>query len=163
LEEVGKRREMLEKVLKEHNYQESALLEILHHAQEIYGYLDKELLMDISGSLNLPPSHVYGVVTFYSFFKLKKSGEHVVTGCLGTACYVKEVEQIMEAIEQEFNLKRGGSTTDGKLSLLLTRCIGACAMAPNIVVDDEVIGKATKEMVIEKIKEVLGGVKAETR
>jgi bidirectional [NiFe] hydrogenase diaphorase subunit len=153
---------MLEKVLKEHSYQESALLEILHRAQEIYGYLDKELLMDISGSLNLPPSHVYGVVTFYSFFKLKKSGEHIVTGCLGTACYVKEVEQIIEAVEQEFNLKRGGSTADGKLSLLLTRCIGACAMAPNIVVDDEVIGKATKEAVIEKIKEVLGGVKAET-
>ena len=157
-----KRRAMLEKVLKEHDYQESALLEILHRAQEIYGYLDKELLMDISGSLNLPPSHVYGVVTFYSFFKLKKSGEHVVTGCLGTACYVKEVEQIIEAVEQEFNLKRGGSTADGKLSLLLTRCIGACAMAPNIVVDDEVIGKATKEVVIEKIREVLGGVKPET-
>ena len=157
-----KRRTMLEKVLKEHSYQESALLEILHRAQEIYGYLDKELLMDISGSLNLPPSHVYGVVTFYSFFKLKKSGEHIVTGCLGTACYVNEVEQIIEAVEQEFNLKRGGSTADGKLSLLLTRCIGACAMAPNIVVDDEVIGKATKEAVIEKIKEVLGGVKAET-
>jgi len=153
---------MLEKVLKEHDYQESALLEILHRAQEIYGYLDKELLMDISGSLNLPPSHVYGVVTFYSFFKLKKSGEHVVTGCLGTACYVKEVEQIIEAVEQEFNLKRGGSTADGKLSLLLTRCIGACAMAPNIVVDDEVIGKATKETVIQKIKDALGGVKPET-
>ena len=157
-----KRRAMLEKVLKEHDYQESALLEILHRAQEIYGYLDKELLMDISGSLNLPPSHVYGVVTFYSFFKLKKSGEHVVTGCLGTACYVNEVEQILEAIEQEFDLKRGGSTADGKLSLLLTRCIGACAMAPNIVVDDEVIGKATKELVIQKIKQALGGVKAET-
>ncbi len=157
-----KRRAMLEKVLKEHDYQESALLEILHRAQEIYGYLDKELLMDISGSLNLPPSHVYGVVTFYSFFKLKKSGEHVVTGCLGTACYVNEVEQILEAIEQEFDLKRGGSTADGKLSLLLTRCIGACAMAPNIVVDYEVIGKATKELVIQKIKQALGGVKAET-
>jgi bidirectional [NiFe] hydrogenase diaphorase subunit len=157
-----KRRATLEKVLKEHNYQESALLEILHQAQEIYGYLDKDLLMDISGSLNLPPSHIYGVVTFYSFFKLKKSGEHVVTGCLGTACYVRGVEQIMEAIEEEFDLKRGGSTADGKLSLLLTRCIGACAMAPNIVVDDEVIGKATKENVIEKIKQVLGGAKAET-
>lgn len=156
-----KRRAMLEKVLKEHDYKESALLEILHRAQEIYGYLDKELLMDISGSLNLPPSHVYGVVTFYSFFKLKKSGEHVVTGCLGTACYVKEVEQILEAVEQEFDLKRGGSTADGKLSLLLTRCIGACAMAPNIVVDDEVIGKATKELVIQKIKQALGGVKSE--
>ncbi len=157
-----KRRALLEKVLKDNNYQESALLEILHQAQEIYGYLDKDLLMDISGSLNLPPSHVFGVVTFYSFFKLKKSGEHVVTGCLGTACYVKGVEQIIEAIEAEFELKRGGSTADGKLSLLLTRCIGACAMAPNIVVDDQVIGKATKEVVIQKIKEALGGVKAET-
>ena len=159
--EDDNRRVMLEKVLKEYNYQESALLEILHRAQEIYGYLDKDLLMDISGSLNIPPSHVYGVVTFYSFFKLRKPGEHIVTGCLGTACYVKDVEQIMEAIEEEFNLKRGGSTPDGKLSLLITRCIGACAMAPNIVVDDEVIGKATKEVVIEKIKNVLGGVKAE--
>jgi bidirectional [NiFe] hydrogenase diaphorase subunit len=157
-----KRRALLEKVLKDNNYQESALLEILHQAQEIYGYLDKDLLMDISGSLNLPPSHVFGVVTFYSFFKLKKSGEHVVTGCLGTACYVKGVEQIIEAIEEEFELKRGGSTADGKLSLLLTRCIGACAMAPNIVVDDQVIGKATTEVVIQKIKDALGGVKAET-
>jgi len=155
------RRLLLEKVLKEHNYQESALLEILHRAQEIYGYLDKDLLMDIAGSLNIPPSHVYGVTTFYSFFKLRKPGEHIVTSCLGTACYVKEVEQIIEAIEKEFNLKRGGSTPDGKLSLIVTRCIGACAMAPNVVVDDEVIGKATKEMVVGKIKNVLGGVKAE--
>jgi NADH:ubiquinone oxidoreductase subunit E len=85
-----------------------------------------------------------------------------VTGCLGTACYVRDVEQIIEAIENKFNLKRGGSTADGKLSLLITRCIGACAMAPNIVVDGEVIGKATKEMVIEKIENVLGGVKTET-
>ncbi len=146
---------MLEKVLKEHNYQESALLEILHRAQEIYGYLDHDLLMDISQSLNLPPSHVYGVVTFYSFFKLRKSGEHIVTGCLGTACYVKGVEQIMEAIEEEFNLKRGGSTADGRLSLLVTRCIGACAMAPNIVVDNQVIGRATREEVLKRIHEAL--------
>jgi bidirectional [NiFe] hydrogenase diaphorase subunit len=153
---------LLEKTMKEHNYQESSLLEILHKAQEVYGYLDKDLLMDVSGSLNLPPSHVFGVATFYSLFKMKRPGEHVVTGCLGTACYVKEVEEIMQAIEREFHLKRGGSTPDGKLSLFLTRCIGACAMAPNIVVDEEVIGKATKEIVLEKIKQALGGVKAET-
>jgi bidirectional [NiFe] hydrogenase diaphorase subunit len=154
---------MLENVLKDHNYQQSALLEILHKAQDIYGYLDKDLLLDISDSLNLPPSHVYGVATFYSFFKLRKPGQHIVTGCLGTACYVKGVDQIMTAVEQEFNLKRGGSTADGKLSLLMTRCIGVCAMAPNIVVDDEVIGKATKEAVIQKIKEKLaGGEQAET-
>ncbi len=151
-----KRQLMLERLIKAHNYQESALLEILHGAQDIYGYLDRELLAEISKSLSLPPSHVYGVATFYSYFKLRKPGQHVVTGCLGTACYVKGVDPIMEAIEQEFNLKRGGSTADGKLSLLLTRCIGACAMAPNIVVDDEVMGKATKEEVIAKIKKVLG-------
>jgi len=161
LSDRDNRRLLLEKVLKEHNYQESALLEILHRAQEIYGFLDKDLLMDIAGSLNIPPSHVYGVATFYSFFKLRKPGEHIVTGCLGTACYVKEVEQIMEAIEKEFNVRRGESTPDGKLSLIVTRCIGACAMAPNVVVDDEVIGRATKEIVIEKIKKVLGGVKTE--
>jgi bidirectional [NiFe] hydrogenase diaphorase subunit len=161
MSDLDNRRLLLEKVLKEHNYQENALLEILHRAQEIYGYLDKDLLMDISGSLNIPPSHVYGVATFYSYFKLRKPGEHVVTGCLGTACYVKGVEQIMQAVEEEFNIKRGGSTTDGKLSLLVTRCIGACAMAPTIVVDDEVIGKATKEMVIAKIKSLLGGIKVE--
>ncbi len=153
---------MLEKAMKEHDFQESALLEILHKAQEIYGYLNKDLLMDISGSLNLPPSHVFGVATFYSFFKLVEPGEHIVTGCLGTACYVKGVEEIMEAVEREFNVKRGGSTSDGKLSLFITRCIGACAMAPNLVVDDAVLGKATKEMVTEKIKLALGGVKAET-
>jgi bidirectional [NiFe] hydrogenase diaphorase subunit len=161
MSDTDNRRLLLEKVLKEHNYQENALLEILHHAQEIYGYLDKDLLMDISGSLNIPPSHVYGVATFYSYFKLRKPGEHVVTGCLGTACYVKGVEQIMQAVEEEFNIKRGGSTTDGRLSLLVTRCIGACAMAPTIVVDDEVIGKATKEIVIAKIKTVLGEIKFE--
>lgn len=157
-----KRRLMLEKVLKEHNYQESGLLEILHKAQEIYGYLDKDLLSDISESLSLPPSHVYGVATFYSYFKLRKPGQHVVTGCFGTACYVKGVDQIISAIEQEFNLKRGGSTADGKLSLLFTRCIGACAMAPTLVIDNEVIGKATKEDVIKRIKEKLGGATTET-
>ena len=162
MSEIDNRRLMLEKVLKEHNFQESALLEILHRAQEIYGYLDKDLLIDISGSLNIPPSHVYGVATFYSFFKFKKQGQHIVTGCLGTACYVKDVELIFEAVENEFNVRRGGSTSDGKLSLLVTRCIGACAMAPNIVIDDEVMGKATKEIVITKIKKVLGGVKPES-
>ena len=151
------RKVMLEKVMKDHGYQESALLEILHKAQELYGYLDKNLLTYISKALNLPPSHVFGVATFYSYFKLRAPGEHVITGCLGTACYVKEVDDIMVAIEKEFKLKRGGSTPDGKLSLFITRCIGACAMAPNIIVDEEVIGKATKEIVIEKIRLALAG------
>jgi bidirectional [NiFe] hydrogenase diaphorase subunit len=155
------RREQLEKVLKEHDFQDSALLEILHKAQGIYGYLDKDLLMDISQSLNLPPSRVYGAVTFYSLFKLTEPGEHIVTGCLGTACYVKGVEEILQAIERNFKIKRGETTPDKKLSLFVTRCIGACAMAPNIVVDEEVISKATEEKVIERIKLALGGAQPE--
>ena len=158
-----KRRELLENFMNKHEYNESALLEILHKAQELYGYLDNESLMYVAQSLNLPPSHVFGVATFYSFFKLKAPGEHVVTGCLGTACYVRGVEQIMHAIEREFNIKRGESTPDGKLSLFVTRCIGACAMAPSIVIDGEVIGKATPEIVLNRVKVLLGGVKAETR
>ncbi len=155
------RKKLIDKMMKDHKYEESSLLEILHKAQETYGYLDKNLLTYIANSLNLPPSHVYGVATFYSYFKMRAPGEHVVTGCLGTACYVKEVDEIMTAIEKEFKVKRGGSTADGKLSLFLTRCIGACAMAPNIIVDEEVIGKATKDVVIEKIRLALaGGVKA---
>jgi bidirectional [NiFe] hydrogenase diaphorase subunit len=153
---------MLEKVLKEHDFQEGALLEILRKAQDIYGYLSKDLLMDISQSLNLPPSRLYGAVTFYNLFKLTEPGEHIVTGCLGTACYVKGVEEIMLAIEKEFKIKRGETTPDKRLSLFVTRCIGACAMAPNIVVDDEVLSKATKEVAIERIKLALRGVKTET-
>jgi len=156
-----KRLTLLEKTMKEHQYQKSALLEILHNAQELYGYLDKELLTHISKALDLPYSHAYGVATFYNFFKLKKPGEHTVTACLGTACYVKEVEEIISAIEREFSIKRGESTPDGRLSLFVTRCIGACAMAPNVVVDGEIIGKATKEAVLERIKLALGGVKVE--
>ena len=158
-----RRRELLENFMKKHEYDESALLEILHKAQELYGYLDNESLMYVAQSLNLPPSHVFGVATFYSFFKLKAPGEHVITGCLGTACYVRGVEQIMQAIEREFNIKRGESTPDGKLSLFVTRCIGACAMAPSIVIDGEVIGKATPEIVLNRIRALLGGVKVEAR
>ncbi len=151
------RKSMLDKMMKEHNYEESSLLEILHKAQESYGFLDKSLLTYISNALNLPPSHVFGVATFYSYFKMRAPGEHVVTGCLGTACYVREVDEIMTAIEKEFKINRGGSSADGRLSLFITRCIGACAMAPNIIVDEEVIGKATKEIVIEKIRLALAG------
>ena len=156
------RKIMLEKTMKEHQYQESSLLEILHKAQELYGYIDKDLLAYVAESLKLPPSHVYGVAAFYNYFRLKKPGEHIVTTCLGTACYVKGAEEIVSAVEREFKVERGKSTADDRLSVFITRCIGACAMAPSIVVDDEVIGKATKEVVIQRIKLLLEGKKAES-
>jgi bidirectional [NiFe] hydrogenase diaphorase subunit len=139
------------------------LLEILHEAQDLYGYLDKDLLHFISESLRLPQSQVYGVATFYNFFRLRKPGEHVVTACMGTACYVKGVEEIISAIEQKFGLKRGETSDNGRLSLFVTRCIGACAMAPNIIINGEVFGKAKKEDVLEKIRLLIGSVEVEGR
>ncbi|MBO3799856.1 MAG: NAD(P)H-dependent oxidoreductase subunit E [Candidatus Brockarchaeota archaeon] len=160
---TDRRLTLLEAAIKKHQYRKDALLEILHIAQELYGYLDKDLLTHISKLLRLPPSHVYGVATFYNLFKLKKPGAHVVTVCMGTACYVKGAEEIVSAIERDFNVKRGGTTPDGKLSLFVTRCIGACAMAPNTIVDGETIGKATPDEVLKKIRAVVGVEKVEAR
>ncbi len=154
---------MLEAAIKQHQYSKDALLEILHTAQELYGYLDKDLLLHISKLLRLPPSHVYGVTTFYNIFKLKKPGTHVVTVCMGTACYVKGAEDIVSAVEREFNVKRGGTTSDGRLSLFVTRCIGACAMAPNAIVDGETVGKATAENVLKRVRAVLEAEMVEAR
>jgi bidirectional [NiFe] hydrogenase diaphorase subunit len=152
-----KRLVTLDKAIEEHGHHRNALLEILQKAQELYGFLDFEVLFHISESLKLPPSHVYGAATFYNFFRLQKPGQHVITPCLGTACYVKGVDDIILAVEREYEVQRGGSTPDGRLSLFITRCIGACAQAPNVVVDGDTIGKATKEDVLKKVEAVLGG------
>ena len=157
-----KRLQTLNDTMKRHQYHRDSLLEILHTAQDLYGYIDKDLLSYVSKSLNVSPSHVYGVVTFYNLFKLKQPGAHVITFCLGTACYVRGIEKIINAVENEFKIKRGETSTDMKLSLFVTRCIGACAMAPNIIVDDHVIGRATTDVVISTIKNVLKGESIET-
>jgi bidirectional [NiFe] hydrogenase diaphorase subunit len=147
----------LDKVIEEHDHHRNALLEILQKAQELYGYLDLDVMMHISEELRLPPSHVYGATTFYNFFRLQEPGQHIITPCLGTACYVKGVDDIVLAIENEYDVKRGESTPDGRLSLFVTRCIGACAQAPNVVVDGQVMGKVKKEDVLKRIEDALGG------
>ena len=158
-----KRLMMLEAYMRQHQYKKDSLIEILHTAQEMYGYLDKDIMLHVSKALSLPPSHVYGVATFYNFFKLRKPGTHVVTVCLGTACYVKGAEEILSAIEHEFNVKRGETGIDNKLSLFITRCIGSCAMAPNVIVDGEVIGKASKDNVLSKMRILIGVSAIEAR
>jgi len=161
--ESDKRLLMLEAAMKQHQHRKDSLLEILHTAQELYGYLDKDLLVYIFKSLRLPPSHVYGVATFYHLFKMKKSGTHVISVCMGTACYVKGAEEILSTIEHEFGVRRGETTVDDRLSLFITRCIGACAMAPNIVIDGDVVGKATKEAAANSITTLLEGKTVEAR
>jgi bidirectional [NiFe] hydrogenase diaphorase subunit len=155
LSKDDKRLVMLDAYIRQQQHRKDALIEILHTAQDLYGYLDRDIMLHVSEVLGLPASHVYGVATFYNFFKLRKPGSHVVTVCLGTACYIKGSEEILSLIEREFGVKRGETNVDSGLSLFITRCIGSCAMAPNVIVDGEVIGKASKENVLNRIRLVV--------
>lgn len=137
--------------MKKENYRPDALIEILHTAQNIYGYLPLNVLAYITKALKIPPSRVYSTVTFYHFFSLKSKGEHTCLVCTGTACYVKGAQKILDSIEQDFNLTPGHVTPDNKLGLQVARCIGACGLAPAIVVDDEVIAKVSATTIKEKI------------
>ena len=142
--------------IKKEKYKPDALIEILHTAQNAYGYLPKEVLAYITQSLHLPPSRVYSTVTFYHFFSLKSQGEHTCTVCTGTACYVKGAQNILSSLEKKFSLKSGQATADNKLGLQVARCIGACGLAPVVVLDNDVLGKTTAESIIKSIQEKTG-------
>ena len=147
-----KRFKILEVHMKKHQFRHDALIEILHKAQELFGYLEDDLLLFISGKLKLPPSRVYGVATFYHFFTLKPKGEHTCVVCKGTACYVKGADKIINAIAELYKIAPGETTKDNKISLLAARCIGACGIAPAVVYDGQVAAKQTPESALEKIK-----------
>src|SRR6266542_6344503 len=139
---------ILEATMKRQQYQPDALIEVLHKAQELFGYLSTDLLLHIAHSLRLPPSRVYGVATFYHFFSLAPHGEHTCVICLGTACYVKGAAGLLAAVEQEAHVKAGATTPDNRLSLITARCLGACGIAPAAVFDGAVAGHQTPETVL---------------
>jgi bidirectional [NiFe] hydrogenase diaphorase subunit len=147
-----KRFKILEAHMKKHQFKHDALIEVLHKAQELFGYLEDDLLLFIAGKLKLPSSRVYGVATFYHFFTLKPQGEHTCVVCLGTACYVKGADQILAAIEDAVKIKSGETTSDNKLSLLSARCIGACGIAPAVVYDGTVTPRQTPATALEHIR-----------
>lgn len=149
------RLKILEATMKRHQYRADALIEVLHKAQELYGHLSPALLSSIARSLRLPPSRVYGVATFYHFFSLAPQGEHTCTVCLGTACYVRGASAILAALEQETGMRAGTTSADGKLSLLTARCLGACGIAPAVVVDGAVVGHADGEALRAKLHDLL--------
>lgn len=142
----------LDMTMKRHQYKPDALIEVLHKAQESFGFLETDVLIYIARGLKLPLSRVYGVATFYHLFSLKPSGAHTCVVCLGTACYVKGSSQVMEALEQELGVKVGETTTDGNVSLMAARCLGACGIAPAMVVDGTVSGKQTPESALDKVR-----------
>ncbi len=147
------KRQLLDKALKKCQYQQDALIEVLHTAQETFGHLDEEILDYVSIQLKLPPSWVYGVATFYNFFSLEPQGDHVCVVCMGTACYVKGAGDIVARIEQEFDLKAGTTTADNSLTLVSARCLGNCSLAPMLTLDGAVLGRQTPESTVTAIKE----------
>lgn len=119
-----------------------ALIEALHAAQEAFGYLDDDALEFVGDTLGVPHSRVFGVATFYSYFVLKPQGEHTCVVCTGTACYINGAGDILDAFQSQMGIRNKQTTEDGKLSLLTARCIGACSLAPAVIVDGEMRGKA---------------------
>jgi bidirectional [NiFe] hydrogenase diaphorase subunit len=146
-----KRLKILDATIKRHQYQQDALIEILHRASEIFGYLEADLLLYISHSLKLPPSRVYGVATFYHLFSLAPKGIHNCVVCTGTACYVKNSQAILTQVEKFTQIHAGETTIDGQISLMTARCLGACGVAPAVVLDGVVLGNQTPESVCEKV------------
>jgi bidirectional [NiFe] hydrogenase diaphorase subunit len=149
--EVDRRFKRLDITMKRHQYQPDALIEVLHVAQEAFGFLEEDVLEYVAHGLRLPLSKVYGVATFYHLFSLKPSGAHTCVVCMGTACYVKGGGKVMEMLQEELGIEAGETTPDGQVSLMAARCLGACGIAPAVVFDGTVAGKLDAETAVAKI------------
>jgi|SRR5262245_47512022 len=147
-----KRFKLLDVTMKRHQYRQDALIEVLHAAQELFGYLGLDLLHFIARHLKLPLSRVYGTATFYHIFSLRPKGKHTCVVCTGTACYVKGADALLAAVSEEARVKVGGTTADGELSLLTARCLGACGIAPAVVLDEAVVGHVSPESLVRDVK-----------
>jgi bidirectional [NiFe] hydrogenase diaphorase subunit len=139
------REKMLERAMSRHHYSGDALIEVLHTAQELYGFLTPELLKTIAAKLRLPPSRVLGVTTFYHFFSLAPKGEHSFIVCTGTACYVKGAQALLDKLEHRCHCKAGSTSEDGKVSVAGARCIGSCGLAPAVIYDGNIMARVTPE------------------
>jgi len=133
-----------------------ALIPMLHRAQEEYGYLSHDVQLYVAHKLGVPASKVFGVATFYSLFNLERKGRYRINVCLGTACYVRGAENILEAFEKELKIRRTETTGDGLFTLDSIRCVGACGLAPVVMVNDKVYGRVTPDDIKSIVDEYLG-------
>ena len=133
--------EQLKKVIEEHKGEGGALMPVMQQAQEIYGYLPEEVQKMVAEGLGVSMSEVYGVATFYSQFTLNPKGKYKISVCLGTACYVKGSGDVFNRVSERLGIENGGCTQDGKFSLEACRCIGACGLAPVMMINDDVYGR----------------------
>ena len=147
--------EELQKEIDQWKGKEGPLMPVLHKAQEIFGCLSLEVQKYISKELDIPVSDIYGVATFYSQFTLKPKGKYKIGVCMGTACYVKGSQTILDELVKELDMKVGDTTDDGLFTLEATRCLGACGLAPIIMINDDVYGRLKPE----DIKEIVAKYK----
>ena len=129
-----------------------SVIGVLRECQDVVGYLPLEMIDYISYGLNLSSSEVFGVASFYSLFSFEPKGRHLIKVCMGTACYVKGIQESVNRIENKYNLKEGGTTDDRRFSLEAVRCLGACGLAPVVVVDQDTYGGVKAEKVIETLE-----------
>lgn len=144
--------EKLAGIIEEHKGDKSFLIQILNEVQEQYGYIPKEVQRYISQQMDIPMAEIYGVITFYSRFTLKPKGKYNIAVCLGTACFVKGSEKLVETAKKKLGIEVGGTTEDGMFSLEATRCVGACGLAPVFTVNGEVYGRATPKLMDQVIE-----------
>ncbi|AFQ42743.1 NADH-quinone oxidoreductase subunit NuoE [Desulfosporosinus meridiei] len=137
----------LEEIINRHKHQNGPLIPVLQGAQEVYGYLPAHVLKHISKALHIPLARIYGVVTFYAQFRLTPMGRNLINICLGTACHVRGGAKIVEALEKELKIKDGATTEDGRFTLEVVACIGACGLAPVISINNEVHGRLVPESI----------------
>lgn len=145
----------LDQTLARYHYEPTALIQVLHAAQQLFGYLSADVLRYIAGKLKLPVAQVYGVVTFYHFFTMVPRGKHQILVCTGTGCHVRGSKVILERLEQQLGVKEGESTKDGLFSVHQARCIGACALAPAIAIGDDVYGKLSPNTISKFVQKDL--------
>ena len=144
---------LLAKVIESYRDKEGSLIMVLHAAQDLYGYLPEDVLKYIADELGLSYSYVSGVVSFYSFFSTVERGKHTIRVCMGTACYVRGGKLVVEALEEKLGVPVGGTTDDKKFTFEIARCIGACGLAPAIMVDDTVYKYVTPKNVDDILAE----------
>ena len=146
--------EQVEAICDKHGNKPGELINILHEAQNMHGYLPEDMQRIIARKLNIPASKVYGVVTFYSFFTMTPKGKHPISVCLGTACYVRGSEKLLDEIKRTLNIEVGETTPDGKFSLDCLRCVGACGLAPVVTIGEKVYGRLQPKDVQKILEEV---------
>lgn len=151
-EKAAELREFIADVKTRENPQ-SHLISVLHKAQGLYGYLATEVMDEIAQSMEIPTAHIWGVATFYHYFKLTPPGKYEISVCLGTACYVKGAAQILQTIRDELKIDFGQVTEDGLFSLAPARCLGACGLAPVVMVGDRIHGDLTPKKTVQLLKE----------